>query len=44
MTVADSALYAAKRDGRNVVRLGPHRLAALPAELAHAPDSPQATG
>jgi diguanylate cyclase (GGDEF)-like protein len=44
MAVADSALYAAKRDGRNVVRLGPHRLAALPAELTHAPDSPQATG
>jgi diguanylate cyclase (GGDEF)-like protein len=27
VAVADSALYAAKRDGRNLVRLGPHRTA-----------------
>jgi diguanylate cyclase (GGDEF)-like protein len=45
MAVADSALYAAKRAGRNVVRLGLHRTAAqAAAEEAEASGSPRATG
>jgi diguanylate cyclase (GGDEF)-like protein len=46
--VADSALYAAKRDGRNLVRLGPHRTVThvapeLP-ENVEAPQPPKAAG
>ncbi|OLT17628.1 hypothetical protein BJF78_12565 [Pseudonocardia sp. CNS-139] len=45
IAVADTALFAAKRAGRNVVRLGLHRAGAAPAEAAPVPsDSPQAAG
>ncbi|GAA1250545.1 GGDEF domain-containing protein [Pseudonocardia aurantiaca] len=44
MAVADSALYAAKRDGRNVVRLGQHTTVAQAAQEAERSGSPQAAG
>jgi diguanylate cyclase (GGDEF)-like protein len=45
MTVADAALYVAKRDGRNVVRLGQQRSASPDAVEEREPsNSPQAAG
>jgi diguanylate cyclase (GGDEF)-like protein len=45
MSVADAALYAAKRDGRNVVRLGPQRSGEqMPVGEPSTSDSPQAAG